>query len=154
MVDRITSIGSDAGLVERIEQKARGQREKRMAVLEAEKTEIEKSLRHQAKLVAGIVGLPNAAKRLADLEDQVRAGEMRMSEISKEIAGLSEFDVTNNEITSVLGAFRTLFDSLPPANRARALGLLVEQVAYDREKGTVAISFHPSGIKTLAEENL
>jgi len=154
VVDRITSIGSEAELVERIERKARARREQRLSALDAEKDQIDKSLRHQAKLVAGIFGLPNATKRLADLEDQVRAGEMRMSEISKEIAGLAEFVVTRDEITGVLGAFRTLFDSLTPASRARALGLLVEQIAYDRTKGTVAISFHPSGIKTLAEENL
>jgi len=45
-----------------------------------------------------------------------------------------------------------MFDAMPPAYRARSLGLLLEQVAYDREKGTVAISIHPSGIKTLAEK--
>lgn len=154
VVDRIACIGRDEGLVERIEQKARLQREERLSALEAEKAQIEKSLRHQAKLVAGIVGLPNAAKRLADLEDQIRAGEARMAEMAGEVAGLGDFDVTRQEITGVLADFRTLFDSLTPAYRARALSLLVEQVTYNREKGTVSISFHPSGIKTLAEENL
>ena len=154
VVDRITCIGSDEEFVERIEQKARIQREERLAALESEKARIEKSLRHQAKLVAGIVGLPNAAKRLADLEDQIRAGEARMAEMAGEVAGLGDFDVTRQEITGVLADFRTLFDSLTPAYRARALSLLVEQVTYNREKGTVSISFHPSGIKTLAEENL
>ena len=77
-----------------------------------------------------------------------------MYEISKEIASLTEFAVTRDEVAGVLSQFRVLFDSLTPAYRSRALGLLVEQIAYNREKGTVAISFHPSGIKTLAEENL
>jgi hypothetical protein len=30
--------------------------------------------------------------------------------------------------------------------------LLLQQVTYDREKGSVSISFHPSGIKTLSQE--
>lgn len=75
-----------------------------------------------------------------------------MAEIAKEIAGIEAAAITAPEIAGVLGAFRSVFDAMPPAYRARSLGLLLEQVAYDREKGTVAISFHPSGIKTLAEE--
>lgn len=154
VVERIAAIGSDPDLVEKIEGKVRDQREKRLSALDAEKDQMKNSMRQQAKLVAGIMGLPNATKRLADLEDQLRAGESRMYEISKEIASLTEFAVTRDEVAGVLSQFRTLFDSLKPAYRARALGLLVEQIAYNREKGTVAISFHPSGIKTLAEENL
>ncbi len=152
VVDRIAAIGADSELVDRIEKNARNQSEERMAALDAEKTQIEKALRYQAKLVAGIVGLPNATRRLADLEDQLRAGEARMAEIAKEIVGIEAAAITAPEIAGVLGAFRSVFDAMPPAYRARSLGLLLEQVAYDREKGTVAISFHPSGIKTLAEE--
>ncbi len=152
VVDRIATIGGDQELVRRIEKNALNQSEERMAALDAEKAQIEKALRHQAKMVAGIVGLPNATRRLADLEDQLRAGEARMAEIAKEIAGIEAAAITAPEITEVLGAFRSMFDSMPPAYRARSLGLLLEQVTYDREKGSVAISFHPSGIKTLAEE--
>ena len=75
-----------------------------------------------------------------------------MAEIAKEIAGTEAAAITATEIAGVLGSFRSVFDAMPPAYRARSLGLLLEQVAYDREKGTVAISFHPSGIKALAEQ--
>jgi len=152
VVDRISAIGRDQELVRRIEEKARVQRDERLAALDAEKTQIEKSLRQQARLVAGIVGHDNASRRLADLEDQLRAGENRMAEIATEIAGISSAAVTYSEIATVLSSFRSIFDALPPAYRGRSLGLLVEQVAYDRDKGTVSISFHPSGIKSLAEE--
>lgn len=152
VVDRIAAIGRDPGLVGRIEKNALAQSEERMKSLSAEKTQIEKTLRQQTKRVAGIVGLPNAARRLADLEDQLCAGEGRMAEIAKEIAGIEAATITVPEIAEVLGEFRSMFDAMPPAYRARSLGLLLEQVVYDREKGTVAISFHPSGIKTLAEK--
>ena len=36
--------------------------------------------------------------------------------------------------------------------QARILHLLVERVDYNGPKGTVAITFHPTGIKTLADE--
>jgi site-specific DNA recombinase len=152
VVDRIAAIGRDPELIDRIEKKARNQSEERRAALEAEKAQIEKTLRQQAKLVAGIIGLPDATRRLADLEDQVRAGEARMAEIAKEIASIDAAVITGPEIASVLGTFRSTFDAMPPAYRARSLSLLLQQVVYDQNKGTVAISFHPTGIKSLAEE--
>jgi len=39
---------------------------------------------------------------------------------------------------------------LPPT--ARVVQLLVERVDYDGTTGKVSITFHPSGIKTLADE--
>jgi len=60
VVDRITTIGGEAELVERIERKARARREQRLSTLDAEKNQIEKSLRQQAKLVAGKLPAPAA----------------------------------------------------------------------------------------------
>jgi site-specific DNA recombinase len=36
--------------------------------------------------------------------------------------------------------------------QARILHLLIERVDYDGPNGTVEITFHPTGIKTLADE--
>ena len=105
-------------------------------------------------MVAGIFGLPDATKKLADLENQLRAGEARRAEIAKEMASLKAATVTEQEIAAALGSFRTVFDSLPPVYRARSMALLLEQVTYDREKCTVAITFHPTGIKAVAEDKL
>jgi site-specific DNA recombinase len=41
---------------------------------------------------------------------------------------------------------------LSAREQARILHLLVERVDYNGPKGTVAITFHPTGIKTLADE--
>ena len=38
------------------------------------------------------------------------------------------------------------------ANATRVIGLLVQRVNYDGARGKVSITFHPTGIKTLAEE--
>ena len=45
-----------------------------------------------------------------------------------------------------------VWDTLSPREQARVIRLLVEQVNYDGEKGTVSVTFHPSGIKVLADE--
>ena len=123
-----------------------------MTKLEAEKAEIEKALRNNARLVAGIFELPNASARLAEIEAQLRAGELRLGTIQNELASLEKAAVTTPEIAKALGAFRQFFDAMPQVHQARCLSLLLEHVLYDREKGTVAISFWPSGIKVLADE--
>ena len=45
-----------------------------------------------------------------------------------------------------------LWGTLAPAEQARVVGLLVEGVGYDGAKGKVTISFHPTGIRALADE--
>jgi site-specific DNA recombinase len=152
VVGQIAAIGRSPDLIEKVEEKARSQREIRLTALEAERAEIEKSLRHNARLVAGIFQLPNASSRLAALEEQLRAGETRLGLVVKEIAAIQSTLVSVAEIAKALGAIRQLFDSMPQVHQARCLSLLLDQVLYDREKGTVAISFRPSGIKVLAAE--
>ena len=103
-------------------------------------------------MVAGIVDLPNAATRLGELEEQLRVGEAKLAELTREEEAIRSAEITEGEIARVLGSFRILFDSMPSTHRARAMELLLEQVTYNREKGSVSISFHPSGIKTLSQE--
>ncbi len=152
VVGQIAAIGESPELIGKVEETARSQRESRMAKLEAEKAEIEKVLRHNAKQVAGIFELPNASARLAEIQAQLRAGELRQRTIQNELAFLEKATISAPEIAKALGAFRQFFDSMPQVHQARCLSLLLEQVTYDREKGTVAISFWPSGIKVLADE--
>ena len=51
-----------------------------------------------------------------------------------------------------MAVFDPIWDSLTPREKARIIHLLVERVDYDAATGKVAITFHPSGIKTLADE--
>lgn len=79
---------------------------------------------------------------------------MRLGTIQNELASLGKATIAAPAIAKALGAFRQFFDSMPQLHQARCLSLLLEQVTYDRDKGTVAISFWPSGIKVLADEKL
>jgi hypothetical protein len=51
-----------------------------------------------------------------------------------------------------LADFDALWASLAPREQARVVELLVDQVAYDGQAGSVAITFRPSGSRTLAAE--
>jgi site-specific DNA recombinase len=46
-----------------------------------------------------------------------------------------------------------VWEQLSPKEQARLIRLLVERVDYDGAQGSVAITFRPGGIKTLAAEH-
>ena len=56
------------------------------------------------------------------------------------------------DVALALSTFDPVWGALTSAEQARVIELLVEQVVYDRTASTVAITFHPAGIKTLAAE--
>ena len=45
-----------------------------------------------------------------------------------------------------------MWKTLSPREQVRVVRLLVQRVVYDGEQGTVSVTFHPAGIKTLADE--
>ena len=53
---------------------------------------------------------------------------------------------------AVLARFGPVWGNLTPAEQARLVQLLVAQVDYDGRAGNVGITFHPAGVKTLADE--
>jgi site-specific DNA recombinase len=52
----------------------------------------------------------------------------------------------------VLSLFDPVWESLTPTEQARVVQLLVERVDYDGARGRVSITFHETGIRTLADE--
>ena len=45
-----------------------------------------------------------------------------------------------------------MWDGLKPREQARVLHLLIDHIDYDGEAGEIAITFHPTGISSLAHE--
>ena len=60
--------------------------------------------------------------------------------------------VDEHELADAMAAFDPVWDALKPNERARVLELLIETVVYDGAEGKVAVTFRPTGIKTLAQE--
>ena len=61
--------------------------------------------------------------------------------------------ITEDDVAAALATFDPVWNAL--ATRAsRIVQLLVERVDYDGARGTVAITFHPAGLKALAAEQL
>ena len=70
----------------------------------------------------------------------------------EELIALARQLVDEKEAARALTLFGPACETLSPREQARVIRLLVQRVEYDGEKSTVSVTFHPAGIKTLADE--
>jgi site-specific DNA recombinase len=153
VIDQVKAIGRDTDLLAETLAECRRQREDAIGKLDVEKRTLERELqRHNAELrkLAGKDG--QATDRLADLHDRIRNAECRATEVREKILALSRELVDAREVGEACSLFDPLWETLSAREQARILHLLIERVDYDGPNGTVEITFHPTGIKTLADE--
>jgi site-specific DNA recombinase len=107
-------------------------------------------------MLAGQIGANDqnqtALARLADLQDRIRGAERRLTDVHEEIIAHQRQQLTEQEVETALAAFEPLWEVLTPREQTRIVQLLVERVDYDGARGKVAVTFHPTGIKSLAAE--
>ena len=123
---------------------------------EAEKRGVERDLeRYNAELrqlAARLATGGTATDRVADLQDRIRSAQQRLTQVRKELIALDRKLIDEKEVARLFGLFYPVWETLSPREQVRVIRLLVQRVDYDGEKGTVSVTFHPAGIKTLADE--
>jgi len=156
VIEQIRGIGKDSSLVAETIRQTRTQSDKRIKELETERTGLEKDLlRHNTdlrKLVGKVSRDGTAADRMADVQERIRVAERRATEVREELIALGRNLVDEKDAVRALALFEPVWDALSPREQVRVMQLLVERVDYDGEKGTVSITFHPTGIRSLADE--
>lgn len=156
VVEQIRCIGKDERLLAETIREARSKGQARIKELEVERLSLERDLkRHNADLrkQAGLLATDGSAiDRVADLQDRIRASEQRATQVREELITLGRELVDEKEIARALALFDPVWETMSPREQARVLRLLVQRVDYDGGKETVSITFHPAGIKGLAEE--
>ena len=78
--------------------------------------------------------------------------ERRLSGVREQVQEVRRQMIDEDEARQALAAFDPVWQSLMPLEQGRLVGLLVEQVNYDGATGKVAIIFHPTSIRALADE--
>jgi site-specific DNA recombinase len=159
VVDRIRAIGTDPVLTAEVLAKVRSETRARMDVLVRERVGLELKLFRWAAEIKDLVGSlprPNgkqsvATARLVELQDMTAQAEARLAEIPP---AENTDEGSEKDLVAALRRFDPIWETLSPREQARIVHLLVEQVAYDGEKETVAITFRPTGIKALAEKGI
>ena len=156
VVDQVRGIGRDPALLAETLGAARAEAKARIKELEAEKSGLDRELRRhnaQMRALAGAAGTGGTATdRMADLLDRIRGVEQRLAAVRDELATLGRELVDEKEAIRAMAAFDPVWETLTLREQARVLRLLVQRVDYDGDKGTVSVTFHPTGIEMLSRE--
>ena len=154
VVDQLRCIGQDTEVLRETLAQARGQVESAIERLTAERREIERAL---ARLHADIRkattarnGTSATAPRIAELNDRVRDAERCVVEIDAKLSELQKELVDDADVAAAFADFDNVWKALSPREQGRVLRLLVRRIEYDASDNSIEVTFHPSGIKSLA----
>lgn len=160
VVEQIQAIGRDPRLVAETVRQACTQVNQRTAELETEEQRLGRELlghqRDMQKLINQLDGT-NASgigMGLADIQDRLQTAERRLRELRDEQVRLKHELIDETEAAKALAAFDPVWKTLSLREQARLLQLLIERIDYDGRDGTISITFHPSGIKALADRDV
>jgi site-specific DNA recombinase len=159
VLEQIRAIGRDPAVVTETFAQANIQAQEHMAELELERKALERDvaawntdMRNLAEQMGAKDQNPTALGRLADLHDRLRTAERRLTEVREEMVIYQSQQLTEHDVETALAAFDSVWAALTPREQTRIVQLLVERIDFDGGKGKVAITFRPSGIRTLAAE--
>jgi hypothetical protein len=104
--------------------------------------------------IAGADFLHRAADEsaFADIQDQLREKEQRVSEIVDEMNAVSSLLIDELDVRDALGRFDEVWTALSPAERAKAIHQIVDSIQYDGHSKELSISYHPIGVRTFSQE--
>ena len=155
VVEQIKQIGKDPAMFSLTLAKCREQMATQRSAAEGELVGVERDLaRLHAELgrVAGDAATnAHAAGRLADLHEKVRGAEERAAVLRRQMADADAGQITNAEVDAALGEFDGVWSRLSPKEQARLMRMLVQRVDYDATKGSVSITFHPLGLRSIGQ---
>lgn len=156
VVDQIRCIGRDPKLISEVIQRSHHEIGGQTESLVDEERMLRRNLqRWQTELSEVVRKLPVGQTDsvllgvLADLQDRVRDGEMRLAQIRIELDSLQRLTINSTDAAQALQRFDEVWESLPPRKQCELVQLLVRLVEYDGGAGKLSISFHASGIQTL-----
>ena len=94
---------------------------------------------------------PEAA-RLAEIREQIGAGEARAEELRKEILRREKQRIDEKELRRTMESFEDVWKAMNLDEQRNLLRQLVEKVGYDGRTGKVTVSFKSAGVKELVQK--
>lgn len=159
VVEQIKGIGHDHEFLQEIISKTRTQAESRLTGLETELRHLERDVAHWNGEVRRLVAQVRpdetespAVARLADLQDRLHGAERRATEVREQIVAINKQAVDASDVEKAMATFDPVWETLALREQARVVQLLVDRIDYDGATGKVKITFHPTGIRSLASD--
>jgi len=156
VVEQIKTLGRDPCVLDDALRATQAHLQEEVDALQDQRAEVGKAIKdlgRQVGAVAARAGFDEAAThQLGLLQAQIHDRQQDAAEINAQIAGLRQRMVNPDELAGAIEAFDPLWETLPPAQKARLVHLLIERVEYDGADETISLTFHPTGICTLTAE--
>lgn len=151
VVEEIARIGEDTELCQQVIVQHEKNRQQQLSETTANRRKLEHQLDTIAKKLRKASSEGDVAT-LADCQRQQTEAEQRLAEVDARLVSLHESDLSAEVLQATVKAFLPAWESLTLQERIRLLKLLIQKVTYDGTQGEMAITFRPSGIKTLGTE--
>jgi site-specific DNA recombinase len=157
VVEQIRTIGKDPALLKQTTIDVQQRNHVECKRLRDEQKSLARQMRDDHAKLQAIVANPNIASNLSglsEIQSRLETADRRSQQITSELAALEAQRIDDQQITNVLAGFDDLWQSLPAKEQVRLVRLLIESVSFDGPGGNVAITFHPTGLKSLTETQL
>jgi site-specific DNA recombinase len=160
--ERVRAIGDDPTLVEETIRAARTQIAEQTTQINADtrilKQQLTRLQEEKQNLLESILqGGPvasKAAERLDQVAEEMEFTSSQLSSLRRQHSTLQEQEIDAQDLTTSIAQFDPIWDVLLPRERVRIVRLLIQQVDFDGESGTMGITFQPTGIKALMAETV
>jgi site-specific DNA recombinase len=156
IVARIRHLGSDPRVAAETARKVHEQSQSRIEELETELKLSGKNLGRLERELAKVVAAPGngtRTDRMADLQEQIRAGETRVAELRAEHDAGTPAEVEESELHRALEAFEPVWNALNTAEQSRLIRAVIDRVGYDGRTGRIAVTFRAGGFKAICMVN-
>jgi len=157
VVEHIRGIGSSREIIGEAVRRLRAKSEERLKELYRERRVLEKTLKRLHARLRKLVGeswksissSQLTTDQLADLHDQIRDNEQRLTAIREEIIVLERETVDEKDVIRALSVFNPVWEVLSVREQSRVIRLLIERIGCDGRDGKVTVTFRSLGIKEL-----
>ena len=155
VLEEIRAIGQDPALVREVVKETRRLRERETGELATRERLLRQELgnyQRQALALAAKPDNPATVAGLAAVQERVGQLDREAAAVRTQLAELRAATLDETELVAACHRFDPLWDTLTSREQHRLLRLLIERVEYDAAQGSIAITFHPTGIKALNAE--
>jgi site-specific DNA recombinase len=157
VVDQIRCIAQDADLKDEVLRQACSAADTNLAELATQQRQLERQLGRDHAEISRLAVSPDRSSattaRIADLHERIARAEHQLAQVRNRVAEIERQRINQADVTAAFADFDNVWNALSSREQAQVLALLVARVEFDAGDSTIAISFHPSAIKTLAEGN-
>ena len=154
VVDQIRCISTDDGLMQEVLRQSRKTVGTGLKELQQQQKQYEKQLARDHAEIKRIAAMaqPNepTLARLAELNERIAQSELELHQLHIRISQLASSQLADAEIKAAFSDFDTLWKSVSQREQGKLMEVLVARVEYDPQDVAISVSFHRSGIKTLA----